>query len=45
MRSDALTASVADIPGQAPAGNIRHAPGWKVYVTSAATSVTGFVTM
>lgn len=43
MRSDALTASVAEVPGQAPAGSIWHAPGWNVYVISVAPSVTGFI--
>ena len=44
-RSDALTASVADVPGHAPPKKVRHAPGWNVYVMSVATSVTGVVTV
>ena len=44
-RSDALTASVADVPGQTPLVSVTHAPGPKVYVMSGAASVTGVVTV
>jgi hypothetical protein len=36
---------VADVPGQAPPKNVRHAPGPKKYVMSVAESVTGVVTV
>jgi hypothetical protein len=44
-RSDALTALVADVPGQTPPKNVKHAPGWKVYVMSVTASVRGVVTL
>lgn len=43
-RSDALTAFVADVPGQKPL-KPKHPPGPIVYVMSVAASVTGVVTV